>query len=231
LRSSNPAREPRFSLVFIRGAVEAAPVIRLATLLVVLFAAAAARAGDVAISFHTPDGRPIANAVATIEVQRPGPLRFAWPYREVQQNLQFDPFVLVVPVGADVDFPNLDKVRHHVYSFSPAKTFELKLYGHDETRVVRFDKPGVVPLGCNIHDNMVAFIVVVDTPFVAKTDGAGEAVIRGAPPGRQTVRLWHPYLRAPGNALSLAVTAPAEGAVRVAASGELRAPLVRRGSY
>src|SRR6185437_15441331 len=112
------------------------------------------------------------------------------------KNLQFDPFVLIVPVGANVSFPNRDPVRHHVYSFSPTHPFELKLYGKDETRSVRFDKAGVVALGCNIHDNMVAFIKVVDTPFAAKTDDKGLAVLKGLPVGQVPVRIWHPYLKA-----------------------------------
>ena len=81
-----------------------------------------------------------------------------------QRQHQFHPFVLVVPVGANVSFPNFDPTRHHVYSFSPAKRFELKLFARDQSRSVRFDKPGVVALGCNIHDQMSAFIDVVDTP-------------------------------------------------------------------
>ena len=79
--------------------------------------------------------------------------------------MQFHPFVLIVPVGAKVSFPNLDPTRHHVYSFSPAKQFELKLFARDQSRSVVFDKPGVVALGCNIHDAMTAFIVVDGQPL------------------------------------------------------------------
>jgi plastocyanin len=204
---------------------------RLVALLIALLIPMRSLAGDVAVSVRTPQGRPVADAVVTIAAPHSGPIRFAWPYRVAQQNLQFNPFVLIVPVGADVQFPNLDKVRHHVYSFSAAKTFELKLYGRDETRVVHFDKPGVVPLGCNIHDNMVAFVVVVDTPYAAKTDAAGVAVIHGVPPGAQSLRVWHPYLRAPGNALSLALAVPKEGVVRPVVTGELRLPIEQRRMY
>jgi plastocyanin len=204
---------------------------RLLLLLLLVLVPARGLAGDVAVSAHTPQGLPIANAVVTIEAPHAGPVRFSWPYRVAQQNLQFDPFVLIVPIGADVAFPNLDRVRHHVYSFSPAKTFELKLYGHDETRLVHFDKPGIVPLGCNIHDSMVAFIVVVDTPYAAKTDAAGEAVIRGVPAGEQTVRLWHPYLRAPGNAVVASLSAPHDGVVRQSFSADLRTPPEHRSAY
>ncbi|HZZ90305.1 MAG TPA: methylamine utilization protein [Caulobacteraceae bacterium] len=190
--------------------------------LTLLFAPLVAWAGDVSVLVRTPQGKPVANAVVTIEAPHSGPIRFAWPYRMAQQNLQFDPFVLIVPVGADVAFPNLDTVRHHVYSFSPAKKFELKLYGHDETRLVRFDRVGVVDVGCNIHDSMIAYIVVVDTPFAARTSAAGEAVIHGVPAGAHPMRVWHPYLKAPGNAVGLTVAA-APGAVRQAVTADLRA--------
>jgi plastocyanin len=206
-------------------------MIRLAAFLLAFMSPLRALAGDVAVSVHTPQGQPIANAVVTVAAPHTGPIRFPWTYQVAQQNLQFDPFVLVVPVGADVAFPNRDTVRHHVYSFSPTKTFELKLYGQDETRVVHFDKPGIVPLGCNIHDNMVAFIVVVDTPYAAKTDAAGNAVIHGVPAGAQPVKVWHPYLRAPGNALAFTAAVPKDGAFRQALTGQLRAPAEQRRLY
>jgi|HubBroStandDraft_2_1064218.scaffolds.fasta_scaffold320379_2 hypothetical protein len=196
----------------------------LVTLAVFLAAPLLAVAGDVVVDVRTPQGKPVVDAVVTVAAPHSGPLRFPWPYRMAQQNLQFEPFVLIVPVGADVSFPNLDIVRHHVYSFSPAKTFELKLFGHDETRVVHFDKAGVVDLGCNIHDNMIAYIVVVDTPFAAKTNAAGEAVVRGVPAGTRSVRVWHPYMRAPGNSVSLNMVVPGEGQVRQMVAAQLHPP-------
>jgi plastocyanin len=206
-------------------------MLRLIALFVSLALPLHALAGDVAVSLRTPQGKPIADAVVTLAAPRQGPVRFPWAYRMAQQNLQFDPFILIVPAGADVAFPNLDKVRHHVYSFSASKSFELKLYGRDETRVVRFDKPGVVPLGCNIHDSMVAFIVVVDTPFAAKTDAAGQATLSGAPAGSLALKVWHPYLRAPGNALTATVAVPKDGVVRATLVGDLRPPPEQRGAY
>ena len=204
---------------------------RLLILLFCLLLPTTALAGDLVVSVRTPQGKPVADAVVTVAASRTGPIRFAWPYRMAQHDMQFEPFVLIVPVGAEVAFPNLDKVRHHVYSFSPAKTFELKLYGRDETRTVKFDKPGVIALGCNIHDTMVAFIVVVETPYAAKTDAAGRAVIHGVPAGSQTVRVWHPYLRAAGNALTQTVAVPREGAASAAVTAEVRAPPERHRMY
>jgi hypothetical protein len=196
-----------------------------------LIAPLAVRAGDVQVSVRTPGGRPVANAVVTIEAPHNGPIHFPWPYRMEQQNLQFDPFVLVVPEGADVAFPNLDTVRHHVYSFSPAKKFELKLYGRDETRVVRFERPGVIDLGCNIHDQMIAYIVVVDTPYAALTNAAGEAVIHGVAAGVRPMQVWQPYLKAPANTLNLSVDAPGEGTARQAVVADLRPPPLRTENY
>jgi plastocyanin len=190
-----------------------------------------ALAGDVVVDVRTSQGKPVENAVVTVAAPHAGAIHFAWPYRMAQQNMQFEPFVLIVPVGADVAFPNLDTVRHHVYSFSAAKTFELKLYGRDETRVVHFDKAGVVDLGCNIHDSMIAFIVVVDTPYAAQTNAAGEAVIHGVPAGEHVARVWHPYLKAPGNTLTLNVTVRADGAVRQSVVGDLRAQPDRHAMY
>ena len=190
-----------------------------------------AAAADLSVTVRTSSGQPVADAVVTIPAHAAGPIRFAWPYRVAQHNMQFEPFVLIAPVGAEIAFPNLDVVRHHVYSFSAPHPFELKLYGRDETRVVRFDKPGVIALGCNIHDTMVAFILLVDTPYAAKTDASGVAVIHGAPAGAQTFKVWHPYLRAPGNTLSFTATLRAEGVTAQAVTADLRAPPDHRRMY
>ena len=124
-----------------------------------------------------------------------------------QQNLQFRPFLTVVPVGADVSFPNLDPTKHHVYSFSAAKKFELKLFARDQSRTVHFDKAGVVALGCNIHDQMSAFIFVTDTAWTARTNAQGMASFADAPSAPARVAVWHPYLRAPGGQVEQAMPA------------------------
>ena len=112
-----------------------------------------------------------------------------------QVSKQFDPRVLVVPVGTSVTFPNRDTVRHHVYSFSPAKNFELKLYAGTAANPVVFDKVGIAVLGCNIHDNMAAWVVVVvDTPYYARSSAGGTASLANVPPGSYRLRVWHPGL-------------------------------------
>ena len=189
-----------------------------------------ALAGDLTVVARTPTGQPVADAVITVQPAAggaaPAPIRFAWPMTMSQHDIRFDPFVLIVPVGSDVVFPNLDKVRHHVYSFSPAKRFELKLYGQEQARTVRFDKVGAVALGCNIHDAMVAFIRVVDTPYAAKTSAAGEAVIRGIPDGAAVMTVWHPYLRTPRNELQVRLSLA--GPTRQAVTADVRAAAMGR---
>jgi len=170
-------------------------------------------AATLTIGVRGADGKPLDGAVLIVDapVRPAGPIRFPWAYVMAQQGISFRPHVLIVPVGATVTFPNHDAIRHHVYSFSRPKTFELKLYGRDETRSVTFDKPGLIALGCNIHDMMNGFIWVVDTPYAAQTDAGGMVVINGVPAGAVTLRLWHPSIRAPGNILTQAATIPAAG--------------------
>ena len=198
----------------------------LLTVLTALTLATSAHAADFSVMVKNAAGQPIKDAVVTLTpVSGPpaGPIKFDWPMRMAQHNIQFDPFVLIVPVGADVSFPNRDPVRHHVYSFSPTKRFELKLYGKDETRSIHFDKAGVVALGCNIHDTMSAFIKVVDTPYAAKTDASGQAALHDAPAGQFILRVWQPYLKSPNNEVTRTITAPAQGGHEVVIA-EIRPP-------
>jgi plastocyanin len=111
-----------------------------------------------------------------------------------QIGLAFDPHVLVVETGTEIEFPNGDEVRHHVYSFSRARRFDLTIdSGSIHSEPLRFDVPGLVTLGCNIHDNMLAYILVVDTPLFAQTDGDGRVALP-APDGRYEIHVWTPRL-------------------------------------
>jgi hypothetical protein len=116
-----------------------------------------------------------------------------------------------VPVGAQVTFPNRDTVRHHVYSFSKARRFDLKLYGREDQRSITFDTAGVVALGCNIHDSMSGFVIVTPTSLYAKTDAQGRVSIPDVPAGNVTLRLWSPSIRNNGNVLSKPAVVPATG--------------------
>lgn len=142
-------------------------------------------------------GSDVALAGAVVSASPAGTPEPAKPGRYVidQIDKQFVPAVNVVPVGAAVQFPNKDQIRHHVYSFSPAKTFEIPLYaGTPKDRVV-FDRPGVVVLGCNIHDWMRAYVFVTAAPYFAATGDDGTARLRGLPPGEYQLTLWHPRLQ------------------------------------
>jgi plastocyanin len=108
-----------------------------------------------------------------------------------QINKRFVPRVSVVRTGTTITFPNSDHIRHQVYSFSRAKTFTLKLYAASPKTPVTFDQPGLVVLGCNIHDSMVAFVGVVDSPYFAKTADSGTVTLN-LPAGRYRLRAWHP---------------------------------------
>lgn len=137
-------------------------------------------------------GQPLADAV--VELLDPANKAYRNKPAEVaQQDLTFRPFVSAVQAGTPVDFPNQDKTRHHVYSFSPAKVFELKLYADKPEAPVLFDTPGVVALGCNIHDYMQAYVYVGESPFLAVTNEQGIATFDAMPAGAYQLKLWHPW--------------------------------------
>ena len=149
------------------------------------------------VSVHVQDtaGAALTDGVVFLESREAKQLAKAANSAEIAQvGKQFSPRVLVVPVGTAVSFPNRDTVRHHVYSFSPTKTFELKLYSGTAASPVVFDKPGIAVLGCNIHDSMSAWVVVVETPYYANGDAKGLATLRDVPAGNYRLRVWHPGL-------------------------------------
>jgi plastocyanin len=203
----------------------------LAALLTIGAAPPPPAAPGVTVYVRGPGNVPIADAVVTIHlVGRPTPAATAsGSYTVNQKDIQFHPFVLMVPLGSDVSFPNLDPVRHHVYSFSSTKKFELKLYAKEQNRSVTFDKPGIVALGCNIHDQMSAYIDVVDTAFAVRTDASGNAVFSSVPAGQISIEVWHPYLRAPGGMMQKQVALGAGGTAETM-SVTLRTPPRMTGS-
>lgn len=140
-------------------------------------------------------GKPVADAVV-VAVPADGPVRLSARRDAVvdQVDKEFTPKVNVILVGTPVIFPNHDNVRHQVYSFSPAKRFELPLYAGVPAQPVMFDTPGVVVLGCNIHDWMVGYIYVSESPYFAKTHADGKAILADLPARSYIVRVWHPQL-------------------------------------
>jgi plastocyanin len=167
----------------------------------------AASAGTLTVTVRDAQGQPVQDAVVYLDsdaaraASKPSP-----GVRIVQKDRRFVPAVSVVQAGTAVDFPNEDTVRHHVYSFSSAKTFELKLYAGTPADPVRFDKPGVAVLGCNIHDRMVAWVVVLQTPWHARTGADGVARIEGVPAGGYRLRGWHDGLPPEATPADQAVT-------------------------
>lgn len=173
--------------------------------------AGTAFAAPVAVQVVGADNRPVAGAVVSLTVPGVPPPPVRGPYVVSQQNIQFNPHLTIVPVGATVTFPNLDKVRHHVYSFSKPKRFELKLFGREDNRSVTFDTPGAVALGCNIHDAMKGIVYVTGSPYTAATGADGWVRLNVAAAKAATVSVWHPFIRAGGNTLSQQVVIGASG--------------------
>ena len=170
-----------------------------------------AQAATVTIDVRGPDGQPLADAVVVVDVAGAPAAKPNGTYVMEQRNIAFQPHVLVVPVGATVSLPNRDTVRHHVYSFSKPKKFDLKLYGKEDQRSIVFDKPGVVALGCNIHDSMSGFIYVTTSAHADKTNAAGRVQLSDVPAGKASISIWSPSIRAANNTLSQAITVPAGG--------------------
>lgn len=158
------------------------------------FAPSLQAADALVVELRDSVGNPVADAAVLL---RDGAPAVAVNGATIDQvDRQFSPPASIVPVGTAVSFPNRDDIRHHVYSFSRAKTFELKLYSGTPAAPVLFDQPGIVVLGCNIHDGMLAFVYVVDVAHAALSDATGLARLT-PPAGAASLEIWHPQLRAP----------------------------------
>lgn len=163
--------------------------------LLLSIAMASGVAATVSIDVVDGAGTPVRDAVVYAQGER-GPSAARCVTVVVDQvDREFVPFVTPVQTGTSIRFPNRDDIRHHVYSFSPAKTFAIELYRGTAAPQVVMDKPGTVVLGCNIHDHMLAYIFVVDTPHFGATDRDGKAMLSDLPPGRHAFRIWHPRLQ------------------------------------
>jgi plastocyanin len=174
------------------------PFFAAAGALAVLLCTGRAWATSLVIQVHKKDGKPLAGAVLTLsaESQRLPP---SAPIHAIldQVDLAFVPDIIVLPVGSSVSFPNSDAVSHQVYSFSNARRFQLPLYRGKPYPPVTFDQVGLITLGCNIHDNMLAYVMVTDAPFFGRTDAKGDWTAPNVPPGSYRLKLWHPLLNEP----------------------------------
>jgi plastocyanin len=163
-------------------------------------------AAELEISVLDAAGHGVAGVALIAEPQFELPARHSAPRTAVidQRQKQFAPNILIIQTGTGVDFPNSDQIEHQVYSFSPAKSFQLSLYAGHKYPPIVFDKPGLVVLGCNIHDQMIAYIYVTDSPYFGRSDEAGRWSQHDLPAGSYRITAWHPRLQeAAGTSLQL----------------------------
>jgi plastocyanin len=187
-------------------------ITRSAALLIGLLVVAAAPAAPLIVAVQTSDGHPLPGAVLTVHAVGGGG-HAGVPVRGVmdQVNRAFEPDVLVIPVGSTVEFPNSDSVSHQIYSFSPARKFQLPLYRGKPYPPVHFDQVGLVTLGCNIHDSMLAYVLVTDAPYSGRADSTGSwsvDVVRGS----YRVTVWHPRMREDGELKREVIVGDGDGA-------------------
>ena len=156
-------------------------------------------AGTLTLQISDQAGHPLPDAVATLTADAPdsAPTKPAAPRDHVvdQRDETFLPLVELVSVGETVVFRNSDRTRHHVYTFSPLGPFDFVLKPNEASQPIRLQKPGIIPVGCNIHDFMINYLFVTDSRWAGKADGKGTVLLADVPPGIYTIRLWHPRLR------------------------------------
>jgi plastocyanin len=219
-RSENPSAPP--------GRSRSAAGTALCLLLLCL--SSLAPAGEFAVTARQRDARPLAGAVILLESEAEnGPA--AAPVAAVMDQIDqaFVPDVLVIPVHSTVQFPNSDAISHQVYSFSSTKAFQLPLYRGKPYPPVEFDRTGVVTLGCNIHDNMVGYILVTRAAYFGRTDEKGQWAAADVAPGRYVLRLWHPLLNESQDVSRAVTVEAAGGGAELRLSRNLRpAPLTDR---
>jgi plastocyanin len=155
-------------------------------------------------------GKPADNVVVWLELETPP--QFVQTSKVVldQRNLSFSPQVLVVRVGTTVEFPNNDKVFHNVFSFRDGKKFDLGMYPTGTSKRIVFDKPGLARLFCNIHPNMAAYVMAVDTPFYAVSGPEGSFTIANVPAGTYTYHAWRPGGKPLTGSVTVEATRPLE---------------------
>lgn len=190
---------------------------RAAGLIILLLTTAAPAAGTVEVSVVDRDGRPVAD-VAVYAEHRGGDVRLPEPSKSAvmdQIDKRFVPHLLVVQTGTSVEFPNSDTVAHHVYSFSHPNKFKLPMYKGMAHPPVTFEHSGIVSLGCNIHDHMLGYILVVDSTTFAKTDAAGRASLPLDRPDEYEIRIWSPRIRDGEELLSQTVVLPVDSSPKL----------------
>jgi plastocyanin len=180
-------------------------------------AAAVAAAGPLEVAIVDADGEPVGNAVVTLHSSSgldtgPG---VAQTHTIDQRDLQFDPQVQVFHPGDSVVFRNSDRTRHHVYSFAPGSAFETVVKPGESSAPMKLSFPGIVSVGCNIHDRMITYLVVTDAPFAAQSGADGLVRFADVPDGAWTVRVWQPRSKAENQTSEQAMAMPAASGSRM----------------
>ncbi len=195
-------------------------------------------AGSVTVTVRDGKGSPVSDAVVYVKGSASSLSRAGKQGTIDQIDKEFVPYVTAVQVGTAIRFPNKDNIRHHVYSFSPAKKFELPLYEGTPADPVVFDKVGFVTLGCNIHDWMIAYVAVLPTSYFQVTGHDGHATLKNLPAGHYTLEVWHPSLKGAPEQMAQPVDVGGEGVKELVFTIELkpdfrvkRAPSLSNGGY
>lgn len=197
---------------------------KIALILATLVSVVTAHAASVKLEFYDERQQPLSDVVAVL-VPKSKPDYSTRPTATVdQRNNMFVPGVLAVRTNTLVHFPNSDNVRHHVYSFSPAKRFELRLYHGQTAEPVLFDQAGQVVLGCNIHDSMLGYIYVVDSEYYGVSDEQGRLTLTSIPAGDYELELQHPKLETPPAAVKLTLSADDVKNQSIVITGTNKAP-------
>jgi len=164
--------------------------------ILVIWLFGAAFASTVTVTVTDAHGKPVGDAVIALAPADGAQIPAHAPEKNIiaQRDETFIPLVVIVRRGGEVIFTNNDTTMHQVYSFSPIKQFEFEIDQGQVSKPVIFDKPGVAAIGCNIHDQMIAYAYVADAPFAVITDAGGHAEIADVPAGAYRASLWHPQL-------------------------------------
>lgn len=171
-------------------------MMKILLVIVSVFSFSVSHAGLLNIKVSDKDNQQFANAVVYLESDSANESYTGNEIATMDQiNRQFSPYILAIQKGQTVSFPNSDSIKHHVYSFSPARVFELQLFKNRSSQSVTFNKAGIIELGCNIHDWMLGYIFVASNPYFGQTNTQGELTIE-APDGEYFLRVWHPRMQA-----------------------------------
>jgi len=200
---------------------------RIVCLFLALLPANSAVAGQIEVLVVDPEGRPVPEVAVFIRQAGISKVPDRVPAAAVmdQRDVRFVPHILIVEKGAEVEFPNSDVIAHHVYSFSRPNNFVLPLYKGTPPNPVRFMHDGIVTLGCNIHDGMLGYVVVVDTDVFGMTDARGAVYLAvDDTASNYEINIWSPRIRDSSGPIVQSVTGMPPGSVRFELKKTLRPP-------